>query len=353
MTLFERSGDPQRSVLLTRTILAQVASREQKENQTYPHYRMMLEEALVTRLNQTGQWQESYPVIRKIAETCYQTLTPSEIPIADSASNIPVDVPQQSLAAYCQVQHINQLKLLAEASYFTGDSVIYWSRFYDDLLIKQAMVDLHHAVREHPNDTSVRLAMLFVDPLAVLPSRTVNPVLEPQSDFQEHALRLQEAFLTGNRVAYGTLIQYVSTAGSATPSVLMTLAERLYDLGDMQGARVLVNRLPSSNTLISQDDVKEFLRKVDMQEQDIPNRIKTLRTLPKDEASQFWVRMATAAIRTAPYNLKLRGMVADSLMQQDDYSSASVQLRIAAQYAPSERERSSLLRRAERLQNKK
>ncbi|MEB3288241.1 MAG: tetratricopeptide repeat protein [Vampirovibrionales bacterium] len=403
MTLYEREQNPQRSILLLKTMLSKLDTKEAKaqdnnESTSYPLYRIMLEQALLLRLNRTAQWEDAYALAENLLSHCDQwqqnassfapkynaqkatldlisaiessaPLSPANTQAGDAVAIVnavslptrsveesenPTDNQRLSLASVCKDQEIPRIFLFAEAAYFSGKNLVDWANFYEQPLVSRTADNLALLLKQQPENPELRLAMAYLNPLANLPvlSEKLPEKMAAPNTFDTLVLRIQETFIIGDEVQYQNLLKQVASLPGVTPEHRYQLARRLYELGDLQSSRQIAESIPARTAAPLQSRLGALIESIDVQQQDRANMEKALKSLPDDEGSLLWHRVATQALQASPTDTDLRVEIARGLARQQRYAASGIQFRLAAQYEQNARKKKGLLKKARYVEQK-
>lgn len=308
LKIYDQRHEKERGMLLLRTLL--------KDRPGQQAYGM----ELLSRLVESGNWNEVYDEGGKL--------------LAPLLANEP-DSPETR----------GILTFFAQAVYQKGRGMLDRRDLMNEPVVKQAKAysqDHFQKTLSAPNQNlsenlEDRLNLLLMDPLTPLPPL---PLITP-TDETDLLNVLQISFLEGDQKLHDQLL---TTTKNLDNKQLM--AQQLYCLGDYPGAHTLVTQIleqhPDSTQAI------ELQNTIVQAEKSLEEQRLVFSMLPKKLPNSYWQKAAQDVLVLGAGDWETHAMVGKMLEKRRNPSLALRQQKLAAQYAPTAKEKNYWQRRAEK-----
>lgn len=191
---------------------------------------------------------------------------------------------------------------------------------------------------------SDRLSLLLLNPLLALPPLPSGWQPAPA----DGPLVLPISYLSGDLAWHEHVLERVGA--QLQPEAQLKTAWQLFELGDYGGAKALSDR-----ALKAQPQWAEALalrQKIGEARKSIDEQLNSLHMLPRRISDKYWDKAASDVLRLGSGDWQTHAKVAEALEKRRQSQLALVHQKLAAHYAPTERQREYWNRKAEKTAKK-
>ncbi|MCE3235990.1 MAG: Tetratricopeptide repeat [Vampirovibrio sp.] len=308
LKIYDQRHEKERGMLLLRTLL-----KDRPGQQAYG-----LE--LLSRLMKNGNWDDVYEEGAKI--------------LPSALTNEPDSAATRGLVAIFSQAVYQKGRGMLDRQALMNEPAVKQAKAYVQADFQKTLSGPGHSMSRNLED---RLNLLLMDPLTPLP-----PLLSfTPTDEQDLLTLLQISFLTGNQELHDQLLPDARKLDNK-----QQMANQLYCIGDYEGARALVAQIleqhpDSTEALQLQSDIAATEKKLEEQ------RL-VLSMLPRKLPASYWQRAAQDVLVLGTGDWETHAMVGKMLQKRHRDALALRQQKLAAQYAPTPKEKAYWQRRAEK-----
>lgn len=305
LKIYDQRGENDRAILLLKTLL-----KDRPGQLTYGR-------ALMERLAAAERWDEAYQDGHAFMETVQAGLAESKDEL------LPV------VTIYSRIIH-QRGKGMLDREALLQEPIAEAVRQYSKKRLDGKLAEGDPALPS-------RLNMLLLDPLAQLPPLPAN--FRPAE--AELGIALQVAFLEGNRPLYDNLLSSAKVVDDR-----LTIAEQFYEIGDYQGSRTILKEILASEPESAMASTLQ--EKVVQADQGLQEHLMTLSMLPRKISDTYWEKAASDLLKVGNANWKTHALLAEVLEKRQQPALALVHQKLAAKFAPTNRERDRWLKKADK-----
>jgi tetratricopeptide (TPR) repeat protein len=326
LKIYDQRAEQQRGILLLKTLL-----RDRPGQIAYA-------KALMERLVSVGRWDEAYEDGHAFMSNIQAELGTSGAgyafgPAGEAAKESVPDLDQDTLLAV--------VSLFTRITYQQGKGLVDRQGLLQDSVV-QGLLDfsmnrLHEHSKAGGPDLASRLNLLLLDPLVQLPPLPAD--FHPSE--AELGTAIQIAFLEGDRALYDQLLEALQSS-----NIRLDTARRLYEIGDYWGAGAIVGQVLKVEP--DSAEAQELQQKVMAARQELRDHLNTLVLLPRGISDSYWEKAASELLKLGSGNWETHALLADVLEKRRQPGLALAHQKLAAQYAPTSKERARWRKKAER-----
>jgi tetratricopeptide (TPR) repeat protein len=310
LKIYDQRGEQERGTLLLKTLL-----RDQPGQATYGV-------ALLQRLWDEGNWSDVYQEGLNIIGPILSNSSESE------------DEQQAVVSLFSEAVYqkgrgmLDRRELLKEPAVQASKA---FSQQHMHKMMNSSDAKTQHAILVD------RLNLLLLEPLVALPSLPANFQVQ-ESDLP---VALQIAFLQGDQELHTKWLALAKRVNDK-----QTITEQLYAVGDYAGAMQLVDQ-----QLLEHPDDKDALQvrqRIVSDQADMREQLESLTMLPGRISDSYWEKAASDVLRLGNTDWRAQAMIGDALAKRHHPELALLHQRLAAQYAPTPKDKQYWTRRAEK-----
>jgi tetratricopeptide (TPR) repeat protein len=309
LKIYEQRGEQERMISLLSTLL-----QERPEQAGYAA-------SLISCLQAQQRWKRSYQESILLAPAL---LNNPKVPVTD----------KQSFAHRFALAVNSQNKTLLDNHTILQEPAVQALQSYLMQRLKEEVQNGRLALFE-------RRDILLINPLTVLEGvpLTLDEVKE------DAPLALEVAYLSGDQALYPPLLKIVN----GMPSQRLTVAKDLAQLGDTVGALTLIDTVVADPNTDNEEarQLKQTWLALQTQKQ---QQVISLGMLPKKIPAGYFEKTATEALKIGTGDWKTHAALAKAFEKRREYELAYTQQRMAAHFAPTEKDRTNWERQAEKTQ---
>lgn len=304
LKIYDQGYEAERAILLLKTLL--------KERPAQQSYQLKL----LSRFKQAGRWDELYEAGSVYIDAALHQDATQPDPVVDQL-----------------------VGLFTQAAFHRSKGMINREAFLDQPLIRKVW-EYSQARLEGDNQLTHRLSLLLLNPLSPLPpldSGRLDALGPP-----ELATALKITFLQGDQATYNALLSrweslHPDLTGFDGSRAAMNLAADLLFLGDYAGAERVAQNLAGQNQELAA--AQALLKQIGDLRTAAREQLASLEMLPRKIPDSYWEKTASDALKLGTANWKTHALLAERLSSHDRHELALQHLRLAAQYAPTEKDR--------------
>lgn len=313
LKLYDQRRETERGILLLKTLL--------KDRPGQAVYGMLL----LDRLAEQGRWEE-----------VYQEALPLVGPVLQNSTDYPQER-QEIVSLFSQAVYQKGRSMLDRRE-LLKEPMVLQARAFSQAGLKSSMtpsaetgaLDLHLGLVS-------RLNLLLLDPLAQVPKLPVD--LSPNEDDLPTALQI--SFLQGNMPLHDRLLAMVQVLDDK-----QSIARQLYSLGDYDGALAVVQQELAQHP--DALDAKVLQGKILADQKSMKEQLSSLSMLPRKIPDAYWQKAATDVLRLGSADWQTHALLGNALEKRHHPGLALLHQRLAAQYAPTTRDKEYWSRRADK-----
>lgn len=301
LKIYDQGYESERALLLLKTLLKEAPDQRDYQRQ------------LLTRLRQAERWGELYDTGSVYVDAALSGPDVTEGEALD-----------EMIAAF------------AQAAFHQSKGMINPGEFQNRPIIRKVQDYLRNRLARQDSQRN-RLSLLYLDPLANL------PLPNPELQARESEASLKVAFLQGNREAYQGFLDaweaaHADLADPAQGRQALHLASDLLLMSDYAGAERIIQKLLAANPAFS--PAQALAHDLEVARKAAQDQLTSLEMLPRRIPESYWQKAASEALRLGTTNWKTHALLAERLEDREQLVLALQHQRLAAQYAPTEKERS-------------
>lgn len=298
LKIYDQRGEPERGILLLKTML--------KSRSGQPRYAQQL----LYRLERQQRWEDAY--IEGI------NLFPAIL-----ASN---EVPSP---ARQELQH-----LFALAVYWQSKDLLDNHRILNEPAVKSLQTALEQTLSQNPQSKTANLEtqrdLLLLSPLNSQARPKANSVLVTT----DLPLALQVAYLSGDQSLYNRLL----ATAQAAENQRIPAARQLADVGDYTGASHLIDAALRSGQA-KNPEIQYLREQLTEHQKQIQEHLTSISMLPRKVPDTYFENAASEALRLGAGYWETHATLAKALEKRHAYDLAYIQQKLAAHFAPTEKDR--------------
>jgi hypothetical protein len=184
-----------------------------------------------------------------------------------------------------------------------------------------------------------RLNLLLMEPLFALPPLPANFV--PTEG--ELPVALQIAFLQGDRDLHAQWLEDVRHVDDK-----QGIMAQLYAIGDYTGAMQVADLILAEQP--DNQDALQVKQRILANQSAMKEQLASLAMLPRHISDDYWEKAATDVLRLGSADWKAHALIGDALAKRKHPSLALLHERLAAQYAPTPKDKQYWTRRANKIE---
>ncbi|HEY9687852.1 MAG TPA: hypothetical protein V6C52_12830, partial [Coleofasciculaceae cyanobacterium] len=239
---------------------------------------------------------------------------------------------------------LSVVSLFARITYQQGKGLVDRQSLLQDSVVQSirdySLIRLQERSKVGGQELVSRLNLLLLDPLVQLP-----PLPDDyRPNEAELGTTIQIAFLEGEHALHDQLLETLQAAQAS--NVRLEIARRLYEIGDYSGAGTIVGQVLRAGS--DSSDAQEIQQKAMAARQELRDHLNTLVLLPRGISDSYWEKAASELLKLGSGNWETHALLADVLEKRRQPGLALAHQKLAAQYAPTSKERARWRKKAER-----
>ncbi len=311
LKIYDQGDEPERALLLLKTLLKEAPGQRGYQRE------------LLGRLQRAQRWDELYETGERYLDAA---LSPADNPAREDLDAM--------VAAF------------AQAAFHQRKGLINLDEFQARPVIRKVQAYLRARLAEGDSPQN-RLSLLYIDPLADLPPE------DPKTQAQAPEAALKAAFLQGRHEAYQSLMAdweaaHAQLDDSDSVRQALQMACDLLMLGDYAGAERIARKLNAAHPQAA--SAQGLLQNIETARMAARDQVVSLEMLPRRIPESYWQKAASEALRLGSANWKTHALLAECLADKNQLSLALQHQKLAARYAPTEKERARWEKKAARTE---
>jgi cytochrome c-type biogenesis protein CcmH/NrfG len=314
LAIYGQRGENERGILLLKTLL-----KNKPEQVVYA-------QALLSRLNDAGRWDESYQEGLNLIG-----------PVLSAADSEDATEPLKLVSLFAEATYQKGRGMLDRRTLLVEPAVQSAKQFTWAHL--QNLLKAGNAAPEATSDAALndRLTLLYLDPLTPLPALPQN--FQPTESALPKAIQM--AFLAGDLSLHDKLLSRAKRSADN-----LEIARQLYNIGDYAGAKVIAEQvLAQTPTSFEAKDLSENIAE---SQKEISDQMAILSLLPRKISNTYWQKAVSEALRIGSGDWKTHAMLANVLEKRRQPELALFHQRMAAHYAPNAKDKDYWQRKADK-----
>lgn len=311
LKIYDQRHETERGILLLKTLL--------KDRPGQAVYGLLLLDRLADECRWNEVYEEALPLIG---------------PVLENGAEYP-DERQAIMSLFSQAVYQKGRGMLDRRD-LLKDPIVQQVRAFFQASLKSSMSPVAGQQDPHLGLVS-QLNLLLLDPLAQVPKLPEN--ISPSEE--DLPVVLQIAFLQGNTALQNRLLKTVKSLDDKA-----SIARQLYGLGDYEGALVVVEQELAEHP--DSQEGKVLKRQILADQQSRKEQLASLSMLPRKIPDAYWQKAATDVLKLGSGDWQTHALLGNALEKRHHPGLALFHQRLAAQYAPTPKDRAYWSRRADK-----